>query len=97
VPVRVRDCEPDGWLGSIVYVDLVGLSQTAARDALLAGVAEGRLKPPTVAFPAIGEKGRSGRVPLPEGGGGDLQRAGHDAHVRRTPRPAAAAGGGVVG
>jgi tetratricopeptide (TPR) repeat protein len=68
VPVRVRDCEPDGWLGSIVYVDVVGLSQTAARDALLTGVAEGRLKSSTVAFPAISGTGKSERVPRPEAG-----------------------------
>ena len=31
VPVRVRECQPDGLLGSIVYIDLVGVSEDDAR------------------------------------------------------------------
>src|SRR5262249_29442755 len=45
LPVRVAECDVDGLLGSIVYVDLVGLEADAARDRLLAGVREGRAKP----------------------------------------------------
>jgi predicted nucleotide-binding protein len=45
VPVRVREFEPDGLLGMVVYVDVVGLTDSAAREALLAGVASGRSKP----------------------------------------------------
>ena len=45
VPVRVRECDPDGLLGSRVYVDVVGLSEQGSRDALLAGVSQGRAKP----------------------------------------------------
>jgi len=45
VPVRVRDCDPDGLLGSVVYVDLVGLESEASREALLAGVRSDRAKP----------------------------------------------------
>ena len=37
VPVRVRECDPDGLLGSVVYVDLVGLELPESRQALLAG------------------------------------------------------------
>jgi hypothetical protein len=37
VPVRVPEFTPDGLLGAIVYVDIVGLSEEAARAALLAG------------------------------------------------------------
>ena len=52
VPVRVRECKPDGLLGSIVYVDVVGLSEESSRAALLAGVTGGRAKPTgTPGFP----------------------------------------------
>lgn len=42
VPVIVRSCRPEGLLGPIVWIDLVGLDQDAAREALLKGV---RIKP----------------------------------------------------
>ncbi|HEV3468791.1 MAG TPA: hypothetical protein VG148_05685 [Pyrinomonadaceae bacterium] len=44
MPVRVRECAPEGLLPQIVYVDLVGLPAPAARSALLAGVRRGRAK-----------------------------------------------------
>jgi tetratricopeptide (TPR) repeat protein len=47
LPVRVRECDPAGLLPQIVYVDLVGQEETAAKDALLAGVRRGRAKPTT--------------------------------------------------
>jgi tetratricopeptide (TPR) repeat protein len=45
LPVRVREVELDGLLGQIVYIDLVGLDEAAARERLLAGLARGRTKP----------------------------------------------------
>jgi hypothetical protein len=67
VPVRVRECNPDGLLGSVVYVDVVGLSEAASRAALLAGVTDGRAKPTGApAFPAThggAEAGERGRRP----------------------------------
>jgi hypothetical protein len=69
VPVRVRDCNPDGLLGSIVYVDVVGRSEAAARDALLAGVTDGRAKPAGApAFPVSAGGRETGRVRRPEAG-----------------------------
>ncbi|MBW8875941.1 MAG: TIR domain-containing protein [Acidobacteria bacterium] len=55
VPVRVREVQPDGLLGSIVYVDLVGIADEAeARSRLLSGVASGRAKPRrSPIFPAL--------------------------------------------
>jgi tetratricopeptide (TPR) repeat protein len=40
LPVRVRECEPKGFLSQIVRIDIFSesLSETAAADALLAGV-----------------------------------------------------------
>jgi TIR domain len=44
VPVRVRECAPEGLLGQVVYVDLVGCDEQVARTRLLASLRE-RLKP----------------------------------------------------
>ena len=45
LPVRVRRCQPEELLGPIVYIDLVGLDETTARERLLVGVQRGRAKP----------------------------------------------------
>ncbi len=51
--VRVRECELKGLLSQIVYVDLVGLDETAARETLFAGVQTERAKPKTApVFPS---------------------------------------------
>jgi len=51
LPVRVRECKVEGLLGPIVYIDLVGLDEAAAKKALLAGVLGERAKPTSVPFP----------------------------------------------
>ena len=45
VPVRVGECELEGLLAQIVYIDLVGRSKAAAKELLLAGVKRERAKP----------------------------------------------------
>ncbi|HEV8715352.1 MAG TPA: FxSxx-COOH system tetratricopeptide repeat protein [Candidatus Binatia bacterium] len=45
IPVRVASCEPQGLLGPIVYIDLVGLDEAAARDNLLSRIRNIRAKP----------------------------------------------------
>ena len=45
LPLRVADCRPDGLLGSTIYVDLVGVDESGAKQRLLAGVGEQRPKP----------------------------------------------------
>ena len=45
VPVRVRDCAPPGLHKGVIYIDLVGLDEAAARAKLLDGVRLGRGKP----------------------------------------------------
>ena len=45
IPVRVRPCELEGLLAQIVYVDLVGCGEAAARERLLKRVEGIRLKP----------------------------------------------------
>jgi hypothetical protein len=56
VPVRVEDCDVEGLLGSIVYIDLVSnppLDDAQARERLLTGVKRGRAKPAGVSFPGL--------------------------------------------
>jgi tetratricopeptide (TPR) repeat protein len=69
VPVRVRECDPDGLLGSVVYVDVVGLTESAARAKLLAGVTEGRSRPADAPlFPGARVRVAGDRVRRPDGG-----------------------------
>ncbi len=54
LPVRVRECSPQGLLASLVYIDLVGLDNLAARTKLLAEVKGIRAKPPIPpSFPGV--------------------------------------------
>jgi hypothetical protein len=46
----VKDCKPQGLLKPLIYVDLIGLSKEAAREALLGAIVE-RAKPEKVEFP----------------------------------------------
>lgn len=50
IPIRVRECKPSGLLKSIIYLDLVNLSESEARNALLGAFSE-RAKPPLAYFP----------------------------------------------
>jgi len=51
-PIRVRDCQPEGLLGQVVYTDLIGLPEKDAGNALLSSVTGRRRKPKTAApFP----------------------------------------------
>jgi tetratricopeptide (TPR) repeat protein len=45
LPVRVRECDLKGLWSPRIYIDLVGLDEVAAQDALLAGVRRERAKP----------------------------------------------------
>lgn len=59
VPVVVEKCDAEGLLGPIVHINLTGLSEEAAREKLLAGLAPGRSKPiVSPSFPGVVEKGR---------------------------------------
>src|SRR4051812_43261487 len=44
IPVRVRECEPPGLLGPIVYLDLIGLPPERAKTRLLDRVGKIRWK-----------------------------------------------------
>ncbi len=55
VLIRVTDFTPDGLLRGRTYIDLVGLSDSAARDRLLDRLKTGRAKPATApVFPPSG-------------------------------------------
>ncbi|MBK8908176.1 MAG: TIR domain-containing protein [Rhodospirillales bacterium] len=45
LPVRVAECDVEGLLGQVIYVNLVGLDEVGARERLLAGVRRSRAKP----------------------------------------------------
>jgi hypothetical protein len=47
LPVRVGECTPSGLLGTIVYVNLVGVDEVDARARLLAGADNRRAMPST--------------------------------------------------
>jgi tetratricopeptide (TPR) repeat protein len=52
LPVRVKECDLTGLLAAIAYIDLVSKDESAAREALLAGVHRTRTKPSKAsAFP----------------------------------------------
>jgi hypothetical protein len=64
IPVRVHDCEVEGLLGPIVYIDLVGKTEALARRNLLDGVSEGRAKPTkSPPFPGSAESRHATRPP----------------------------------
>ena len=67
LPVRVQECDLEGLLPQIVYIDLVGLDEAASRDALLTGVRRERAKP-TVApgFPGVAPRSVPERPRFPE-------------------------------
>jgi tetratricopeptide (TPR) repeat protein len=68
VPVRVRACEPGRLLGSVVWIDLVELSEDEARERLLSGLSPARRKPREAApFPGEAQltASRHPTFPLP--------------------------------
>jgi hypothetical protein len=54
IPLRVAPCSPMGMLKPLIFADLVGLTQEAAKETVLNAVLDGRLKPPTPPeFPGV--------------------------------------------
>lgn len=53
IPVRIRECQPHGLLRSMVYIDLVALDESLARERLLLSL-EGRRTKPTESPPYPG-------------------------------------------
>jgi len=66
LPVRVEECDVEGLLGPIVYIDLVNQEEQQARERLLAGIKRERAKPVSVAFPRSITPRTSGTLPTLE-------------------------------
>jgi outer membrane protein assembly factor BamB len=66
LPVRVRECELRGLLSQVVYIDLAGLAEEVAKETLLVGVKQGRVKPTTApGFPETVEHAASEQPGFP--------------------------------
>lgn len=66
LPVRVRECQVEGLLGPIIYVDLVGLNEAEARTRLLQAASGERLKPESKpSFPGDAETITKPTTPRP--------------------------------
>ena len=66
LPVRVRQCDLKGLLPQIIYIELVGLGEAAATEALLTGVQRGRAKPATApSFPGAAPRSMPQRPRFP--------------------------------
>ncbi|TFH49723.1 MAG: toll/interleukin-1 receptor domain-containing protein, partial [Methanothrix sp.] len=62
--IRVQDCQPDGLLAAISYLDLVGLDEDKARKNILAAAGGKRLKPSSPpGFPGDRTASRGPRFP----------------------------------
>jgi TIR domain len=107
IPVRVVDCHPEGLLSSRVWIDLVGLAETEAQEALRAGVRKGRARPQTKpTHPGGGRPGTKPEFPghssqaaeLPEESGAEAvdDRAKRWLHRLMTRRGLAVAGAAAL-
>jgi len=74
IPIRVQECQPQGLLASIAFIDLVGLEEIEARETLLEGLASSGKPLIAPGFPGAGKKGSepAGRPDFP---GGTMQPA----------------------
>jgi tetratricopeptide (TPR) repeat protein len=70
IPLRVAPCSPGGLLATLIFKDLVGLTQEEAKQAILSAVADGRPKPAQApAFPGSARHAAgSGPAPVFPGG-----------------------------
>jgi nucleoside phosphorylase len=73
VPVRVRKCNLTGMLSQIICIDLVGLTEADAKEALLAGLGRRRAKPITPpSFPGKIQHATSTQPHFPGGSSSDI-------------------------
>lgn len=63
LPLRVGDCQPDGLLAAVVYIDLVGATEPEARRRVLGAVADRQRRPTVAPVPGAGPAGFPGRLP----------------------------------
>lgn len=66
LPVRIRECELKGLWSQIIYLDLTGLDEPAAKAALLKGVSHGRAKPAvSPSYPATAQRNKCRQPQFP--------------------------------
>ena len=66
LPIRIAPCELPPLIANRVYVDLVGLDERAAAARLLAGIEQGRARPPgPIPFPGQAQPATGGRSRFP--------------------------------
>jgi hypothetical protein len=75
IPIRVRPCAPEGLLGPIVYLDLVGRSEAEAYKLVVSALhsrnkPDARPKFPLIAELEIGAQNNPRHPPYPSGGSG---------------------------
>ncbi len=69
LPVRVRDYDPTGLLGPLVYVDLVDAAEDKAKEELVDAISGERRKPETApSYPGASKAKRSSPAPTFPGG-----------------------------
>jgi hypothetical protein len=91
IPVRIRDCQPDGLLKTVEYIDLVGRTEIQARELLITGVSDYTALPSHVPFPGAHDVNAAEPVPFPglsTPAGPDLTSASSAPTVRVAPLPA---------
>ncbi|HEX4374218.1 MAG TPA: toll/interleukin-1 receptor domain-containing protein [Puia sp.] len=89
IPVRVRECQPDGLLKPIVYIDLINLSAAQARDKFVSEVKaalNGKRKKPTE-NPMPSPQRNSTSVNQTITGDSNTQVAGDYHHYERPRKP----------
>ncbi|MGI9173688.1 MAG: TIR domain-containing protein [Rhodothermales bacterium] len=87
VPVRVRECQPEGLLPQIVYVDLVGRDEAEAKETLLSGIKRTRAKPSVKpAFPGREEAEEGAEAPTFPGALPDVWNVLHNRNPNFTGR-----------
>ena len=85
VPVRIEPCDAPGLLRSIVHIDLVGLGEKEARDALLQGIDGKRAKPSKPpSFPGVARATAAKAFPGPAATDAPSRRT----HLPKVTRPA---------
>lgn len=66
VPIRVHECNPEGLLKPVIYIDLVGLDEGSARQKLTEGLSTGRAKPSSAPkFPGLASAPHQPVAPFP--------------------------------
>jgi hypothetical protein len=86
IPVRVRECRPDGLWKGIVYVDLVNLDESSAKTRLIEGVNPARAKPPLAPrFPGATLSVFHEAVPFPGEARKNKSPTPYEPRIRRTP------------